>query len=124
MSVQYADDASKWALRQFWWSVSVPTWLKRSPPNFCAPNSARNRIGPLGLHVPRPDRNPVSTCASNGLDSTESKETLVVTSAQAKVGGEGGAELPLLGWASQATFWNSDLRADTALLLGAPGYDS
>ena len=47
-----------------------------------------------------------------------------MTSAQAKVGGEDGAELPLLGWASQATFWNSDLRADTALLLGAPGYDS
>ena len=41
-----------------------------------------------------------------------------MTSAQAKVGGEDGAELPLLGWASQATFWNSDLRADTRYYLG------
>jgi hypothetical protein len=81
-------------------------------------------MGPLGLHVPRPDRNPVSTWVSKGLDSTESKETLVVTSAQAKVGGEGGAELTLFGWASLATFWNSDLRAGTALLLGAHGYDA
>src|SRR5258706_14367278 len=104
MSVQYADDASKWALREFWWAISVLTSLKRSPPNFCPPNSARSRIGHLGLpHIPGSDRNPVSTWASKRLESTESKEILIVTSAATKVGGKGGGDLPLLGWASLAT---------------------
>src|SRR6267154_3154965 len=127
MSVQYADDASKWALRQFWWSVSVATLVKRSPPNCCAPNSPKNRIGPLGpLHRSGRDRSPVSTRASKGLGPTESRETSVATSVQAKVGGVGGVggvDLPPCGWTSLATLRTSDLRADTALPFGAPGYD-
>src|SRR6267143_3981796 len=125
MSVQYADDASKWALRQFWWSVSVPTLLKRSPPNCCAPNSPRKRRDRFAIRswdVKKPQLS--YPWPSKGLEPTESEETLVVTSAQAKVGGEGGVDLLLFGWASLATFWSSDLRADTALLVGATTIDA
>src|SRR4029077_416135 len=123
MSVQYADDASKWALRQLWWSVSAATLLKRSPPNFCVPNSPRELDWTTGsLHIPGPDCNPVSTQARKSLEPTKSKETLVVASARAKGGGGGGGDLPLCGSTSLATLQTSDLRADTALPPGAPGF--